>query len=161
MKRKRHTGSQSPRGNPGKVDRTPAEAIGQAAPAAPVLLRSQVRALEAYKAVSTPGLSMADYKTAVCDFGASVLRSGLAAAVATLERKGSRGIPLLEHLAAARIPGLVGVSAASLPGRVRALSLDEYILATREVLQVVTWLKRAAEAQLVEEEGPDESRAAH
>jgi len=114
----------------------------------PVLLRDQRRALHGYEAVeSVPGNEREDYKIAVDDLGASVLRSGLAAALASLERqKGGRGEVVLEHLAAAGIPGLEDAAAQDFAKRVRSLDAAGYMLATREVLRVATWLKRAVQA---------------
>lgn len=112
------------------------------------LLRDQRRALYAYNSVSeVPEHQRRDYKIVVNDFGANVLRGGLCAAIAGLEReKAGRGGLLLEHLAGAGIPGLEGVSPDDLPGRVRTLDVEAYMIATREVLQIAAWLKRAAQA---------------
>ena len=112
------------------------------------LLRDQRSALYAYKVVSeVPEGQRRDYKIVVNDFGANVLRSGLCAAIARLEREtGGRGGLLLGHLAGAGLPGLEGVSPDDLPGRVRALDVEAYMIATREVLQMAAWLKRAAQA---------------
>jgi CRISPR-associated protein Cmr5 len=88
-----------------------------------------------------------DYKIAVNDLGAHILRNGLSAALAGLERqKDGRGKRLLEHLATARVPGLVGAAWDQLPGQVRALDVDAYMMATREILLLAGWLKRAAQA---------------
>jgi CRISPR-associated protein Cmr5 len=113
-----------------------------------VLLRDQQRALHAYRAVGeVPPGEQPDYKITVNDLGAGILRDGLSAALAALERqKDGRGGRLLEHIAAARVPGLVGATRDDLPGRVRALDVDAYMLATREILQLAAWLKRAAQA---------------
>lgn len=112
-----------------------------------VLLRDQRRALHAYEAAGkVPADRRRDYKIAVNDLGANILRSGLAAAMAGLERLGERGKLLLEHLAGAGIYGLDGATRDTLPNRVRALDVDSYILATREMLKVAAWLKRAAQA---------------
>lgn len=112
-----------------------------------VLLRDQRRALHAYEAVGkVPVDRRRDYKIAVNDLGANILRSGLAAAMAELERLGTRGNLLLDHLAAAGVHGLDGATRDTLPNRVRALDVDSYILSTREMLNVAAWLKRAAQA---------------
>lgn len=111
--------------------------------------RDQQRALHAYRcvgAVAEP--ERKEYKTAVNDLGAIVLRSGLPAAMAALERRGKGGRTLLDHLAQASVPGLEGATKADLSERVRELSVDDYMIATREVLEVATWLKRAAQATL-------------
>lgn len=117
------------------------------------LLRDQRRALYAYEVVAqVPRNQQRDYKVVVNDFGANVLRSGLCAALAGLEReKAGRGGLLLKHLAAADIPGLEGVSRDDLPVHVRALDVDAYMIVTREVLQTAAWLKRAAQAMFGED----------
>lgn len=109
--------------------------------------RDQGRALHAYQAVD--GVSKEkrkDYKIAVNDLGANILRSGLAAAMAALERLGDRGETLLDHLATADVPGLDGATRDTLPDRVRRLDVDAYMIATREMIAVATWLKRAVQA---------------
>ena len=92
-----------------------------------------------------------DYKIAVNDLGADILRSGLSAALAVLERsKDERGKQLLDHVArhvaTSRIPDLEKATSDNLPGLVRGLDVDAYMLATREILQLAGWLKRAAQA---------------
>jgi len=112
-----------------------------------VLFRDQRRALYAYDAVGrVPAAQRNDYKIAVNDLGANILRCGLAAAMAELERLGERGRLLLHHLAEAGVPGLDDTTRDTLPDRVRAIDVDSYILATREMLKVAAWLKRAAQA---------------
>ena len=124
-----------------------------------MITRDQQRAQFAYRAVGsiTDEAEQKDYKIAVHTLGAEILKSGLAAAMAGLERRERRGDRLRNDLANARIPGLVqqgrqGVlqeplTGANLPAKVRALPLDDYIFATRETLQVVLWLKRAVQAK--------------
>lgn len=112
------------------------------------LLRDQQRALHAYKSVSTVtgAQQQKDYKIAVNDLGANILRSGLCAAIAAIQRLGDRGDLLLTHLAKAGVPGLEGANADDLATRVRELDADSYMLATREMLQVAMWLRRAVQA---------------
>ncbi len=111
------------------------------------LLRDQRRALHAYEAVaSVSKAQQKDYEIAVNDLGANILRSGLCAAIAAIQRLGNRGEILLGHLAAARVPGLESAAANDLSRRVRELEADAYMLATREMLQVAVWLKRAVQA---------------
>lgn len=115
------------------------------------LLRDQRRALHAYEAVgSVQEAEQKDYKIAVNDLGANILRSGLCAAVSSVQRIGKRGEVLLGHLASAGVPGLEDATAQNLAQRVRALDGDSYMIATREMLQVATWLKRAAQATFEE-----------
>ena len=125
------------------------------------LSRDQRRALFAYRSVARIGDDQKkDYKIAVGALGGNILRSGLAAAMAGLERRKKEGgspDTLLSHLVEAGIPGLVqpgapGVlgqplSADNLPDKIRHLETSDYILATREALQVVLWLKRAVQAK--------------
>jgi CRISPR-associated protein Cmr5 len=109
--------------------------------------RDQQRALHAYSAVATVAKTdRKDYKIAVNDLGANILRSGLVAAMAALERLGVRGKIVLEHLAAAKVPGLDGATPNDLTDRVRRLEVDAYMIATREILAIATWLKRAVQA---------------
>jgi CRISPR-associated protein Cmr5 len=112
-----------------------------------VLLRDQCRALFAFKVVNeVPKDKRDNYKIAVNDLGANILRSGLAAAVAAIERLGDRGKILLKHLSQAGIPGLEEKNEINFAASVRQLDADHYILATRETLRVATWLKRAIQA---------------
>jgi CRISPR-associated protein Cmr5 len=113
------------------------------------LLRDQQRALHAYESVGkVPPEGREAYKILVNDFAAAILRSGLSAALAGLQRKKSAATPLLEHIASAgiRVPGLAGANARDFAQLARKLDAEEYMLATRELLKVATWLKRAAQA---------------
>jgi CRISPR-associated protein Cmr5 len=120
------------------------------------LTRDQQRARYAYQQVDALRNSRAandenaqkkcdDYKIAVKALGANILRSGLSAALADLMRRNASDV--LDDLAKADIPGL-GVDAGALFKTVNNLSVGEYMLATRETLQVVMWLKRACDALL-------------
>ncbi|QDE72039.1 type III-B CRISPR module-associated protein Cmr5 [Myxococcus xanthus] len=126
--------------------------------------REQQRALDAYarvRKVEGPALR-ADYKPRVNGLGAAVLRDGLAAALAFLEREvGSNTAAerLLEDLTwcleRARLPGLSArdlKEKKNLPGAVRALELDAYMLATRESLRLLVWFRRAVQATFPSEE---------
>lgn len=112
------------------------------------VLRDQRRALDAYEKVSTvPQNDWKNYRIAVNDLGANLMRLKLVGAMAALERRNDGGSRhLLDHLGSAGIPGLQGTDHASLPDRARRLPLDDYILATREMMRVAEWLKRAAQA---------------
>jgi len=112
------------------------------------LLRDQRRALHAYNAVGQvpTGQQRTDYKIAVNDLGANILRGGLCAALASVQRLGERGNILLGHLATANVPGLQNSTAENLVEHVRELDGEAYMIATREMLQVASWLKRAAQA---------------
>lgn len=126
--------------------------------------RDQKRALHAYQCVEKIAKQdkpiKAKYKILVNGLGASILRSGLAATVAFIEReKNAKAVTLLlDHLAAAEIPGITGAGA-TLPGQVRKLERDAYILATRELLRVVLWFRRAVQATLGDVD-EDEAEAA-
>lgn len=116
-----------------------------------LILRDQQRALHVYDAVA--GVQKAqqkDYQIAVNDLGANILRSGLCAAIASVQRLGDRGSVLLGHLATAGVPGLEGATASNLAEKIRKLDADGYMIATREMLQVATWLKRAVQATFEE-----------
>ncbi|HVA63078.1 MAG TPA: type III-B CRISPR module-associated protein Cmr5 [Terriglobales bacterium] len=119
----------------------------------PGVLRSdQRRALLAYQAVgAVPAAGRKDYKIAVNDLGANILRSGLCAALAALQRREGSGEVLLEHLAGAGIPGLRDVAWNVLARRVQEIDAGAYMIATREMLQVAMWLKRAAQATFGDE----------
>jgi len=122
-------------------------ATGGLRPTPAMLFRDQQRALQAYDVVArVPSDEQKDYKIAVNDLAANILRNGLCAALAAVQRLGPRGELLLAHLATAGIPGLQGASATDLADQVRRLDTDTYILATREMLQVAMWLKRAVQA---------------
>jgi CRISPR-associated protein Cmr5 len=110
--------------------------------------RDQRWALHAYGVVETVSpLERESYEIVVNGLGADILRNGLSVALATLERQaGPRGRTLLEHLASAGVTGLAGSDGAQLPARVRGLPVDKYMLATRELLQLAAWLKRACQA---------------
>jgi CRISPR-associated protein Cmr5 len=114
------------------------------------LLRDQRRALHAYEVVAKvaqePKAQQRDYKIAVNDLGANILRSGLCAAIAAVQRLGKGGERLLGHLASAGVPGLEGAKAKDIARRVRELDADSYMVATREMLAVAVWLKRAVQA---------------
>lgn len=112
-----------------------------------MLIRDQLRALYAYGCVDkVPKDQQKDYKIAVNDLGANILRSGLCAALATVQRLGDRGELLLQHLAGSSVPGLEDAKADDLVERVRKLEADAYMIASREMLQVAMWLKRATQA---------------
>lgn len=113
--------------------------------------RDQQRALHAYEVVSAvPHGQQKDYMIAVNDLAANILRSGLCAAVASVQRLGNRGDVLLGHLASARVPALENATAQNLAERVRGLDADNYMMATCELLQIATWLKRAVQATFEE-----------
>jgi CRISPR-associated protein Cmr5 len=116
--------------------------------------REQRRALHAYECVEhVPVPERPEYKSRVGEFGSMVLRNGLAAALAFLERDKEKPAVarLLGDLAEAQIPGLSGVKGPALPKAVRELELRGYMLATREVLHLAVWFQRAVQATFTKE----------
>ena len=122
---------------------------------APRLRQDQKRALEAYKWAEQADAErlLDDYETAVQGFAATLLRSGLAAAVATLERnvkdKRDGGRKLLTDLAQYHQSTLD-----LWPGEVRRMDVAAYMLATRELLALLAWLRRACRAVNPKPEAP-------
>jgi CRISPR-associated protein Cmr5 len=94
-----------------------------------------------------------DYKISVNDLGTNIMRSGLAAAIAFLQRrKDNAAKQFIDDLGEAGIPGLVDTNRDTLPERVRSLELEAYMLATHETLKVAQWFKRAVQATFREQE---------
>ncbi|MBK8175233.1 MAG: type III-B CRISPR module-associated protein Cmr5 [Rhodospirillales bacterium] len=112
-------------------------------------MRDQERVLYAYKQVAGVQDCRDDYEIALQTFTGTLVRSGLAAAMAALERIRKReGTKLLlDHLAGAGIPGLEGTAGQRLAGKVRELDLDGYMLATREMFRLAAWFRRAVQAE--------------
>jgi CRISPR-associated protein Cmr5 len=113
-------------------------------------MRDQERARHAYERIGqVPRNEQDDYKVAVNALGPNVMRSGLAATVAFVERRMAKDMAfrtLLEDLAAAGIPGLENSIPANFGNMIRRLPAREYMLATREFLRVALWFKRAVQA---------------
>ena len=115
----------------------------------PVEMRDQQRALKAYELVASVTQDRVEYKAVVNNLGANIIRMGLSAALADLQRRGERGgNRLLDHLGQAptRLLPSPGLDHSSLPHHVRGLPVDDYMVLTRELLQFSTWLKRAVQA---------------
>jgi CRISPR-associated protein Cmr5 len=114
------------------------------------LTREQRRALHAYACVEkVPAGQQGEYGPRVQALGSAVLRNGLAAALAFLEREKDKAAvkQLLDDLAQAGIAGLSPqVRGADLPRQVRELDLGSYMRATRDVLHLVVWFRRAVQA---------------
>lgn len=126
--------------------------------------RQQERALHAYERVGdVPQQERKAYATHVHTLGSAVLRNGLAAALAFLEReleaeKQKPARPagrLLGDLARAQLVGLTPTTGAQLPAAVRQLEMDAYMLVTRELLQTLVWFRRAVQATFTQEEQAD------
>ena len=130
----------------------------QTKPPRAVLQRDQARALHAYKSVEAVNAELQkNYKIAVLAFGTNILRSGLSAALSDLERKlnddgkPSAALALMDHLRNADVPHIpASTRPRDVPAEVRKMGTVEYMLATRETLQVVVWLKRAVQATIKE-----------
>lgn len=122
------------------------------------MTRDQERAKHAYTCVAEVKESeQKDYKILVNGLGPNILRSGLAATLAFIERdKSGKAVKLLlEHLAGAKIPGLVTKEGKELQGQeifghIRGTSMEEYMLITREVLKTTVWFKRAIQGLFTE-----------
>lgn len=118
------------------------------------VLRDQTRARFAYERVEAVRDGRDDYKNAVLTLGADILRSGLIAALAAVQRLNNAASKLLlDDLARAKIPGLEAKDGAELVKKARALDVDAYMIATRETLAVVAWLRRACQATFTNEKG--------
>ncbi len=137
---------------PANSSTAPASTRPTAVPSGPVVLRDQARARFAYARVAeVPEGKRKDYENAVLGLGADILRVGLLAALAAVQRLGDRGKNLLDDLAKAKIPGLQATNGTELVAKARALDVDAYMIATRETLAVVSWLRRACQATFGEE----------
>lgn len=148
----RAPGAPSPQ--PAEASSVAAAPANQAKPveAVPVVLRDQARARFAYARVAAvPESERKDYENAVLALGADILRVGLLAALAAVQRLDKRGERLLADLARAAIPGLSAEDGKSLVEKARNLPVDAYMIATRETLAVVSWLRRACQASFGDE----------
>lgn len=122
----------------------------------------QRRAYHAYQSVKEVSAEdLAEYKQAVQSLGTSVLRIGLAATLSALQGDYEKSAVklLFRHLAGAGIPGLErGDSSREahqvLPEKARQLGTADYMLATRELLKVAQWFKRAVQAYSIRSSGP-------
>lgn len=120
------------------------------------LTRDQVRAQYAYESVqdyfaSATAKDRDEYKIAVNGFGANIIRSGLAVTLAFLERsrqdqRRTADREFMSHLAGAGVPYLTEATEETLPGLVRAMPVEHYMVATRELLRLGHWFKRAVQA---------------
>ena len=112
-------------------------------------MKDHERAQHAYERVRAVAAAERDnYKVAVNALGPNVVRSGLAATIAFLERRKDEGAKALrDDLAAAGISGLEGSTAADFGDRIRRLGTKDYMLATREFMRVALWFKRAVQAR--------------
>lgn len=111
--------------------------------------REQERAKHAYESVARVGeTALGDYKIVVNGFGATILRSGLCAALAYRDRLKTDAADLfLQHLAKGMEPRLGKIAPERLGDEIRNKPVAEYVLCTREALSVVQWLKRATQSR--------------
>lgn len=117
-----------------------------------MISRDQERAKHAYKSVNeVPKNAQKDYKILVNGFGPHIVRSGLAATLAFIERdKSEKAVQLfLEHLATAKIPGIPN-DPARLFETIREAPMEDYMLITREMLKTILWFKRAVQSLIHE-----------
>ena len=123
----------------------------------PLVMKDQERARRAYKLVE--GVSEKDrdnYRIAMNGLGANIIRLGLSAALAELQRRGDRGgNQVLDHLAIvlneAGLPGLEDkqkgkLDRNNLVSRINGLEAPEYMLVTRELMAQIAWFRRAVQA---------------
>ncbi|MGH7098279.1 MAG: type III-B CRISPR module-associated protein Cmr5 [Stellaceae bacterium] len=117
------------------------------------LRKDQQRTLCAYGWADTAKQQgkLDDYEIAVQSFAATLLRSGFAAAVSVLERSADHrdGFALLlDNLAFYTLPGIAATMPPSeWPARVRGLAdIGQYMQATRELIALLGWLRRACRA---------------
>ncbi len=115
--------------------------------------RDQRQAAHAYACVrEVPADQQDEYRIAVDTLGPALLRTGLCAAFSFLQRRANTDAVqrLFKDLANADIPGLtVGDKEkpeVALPERAWQLELEDYMLASRELLLVTHWFKRAIQA---------------
>ena len=116
-----------------------------------MIRKDQTRALKAYEwAANAKGSKhLGDYEIAVQSFSASLLRSGFSVAVSVLERSKERPAfaQLLNNLGAFQLPGLPADTKTPWPERVRGMTdTVKYMQATRELIALMTWLRRACRA---------------
>lgn len=120
--------------------------------------RDQQRARYAHECIDDvlATATRADYRAMANEFGANVMRCGLCAALAFIEREQTRttaAAQFLDHLArhlsdAGRKLLPRDVSGANLHAAVRTVGLDDYMVLTREALRLALWLRRAAQARI-------------
>ena len=111
--------------------------------------RDQARAQHAYACVDSFATNqprhLDSYASLVNGFGATVMRNGLVAALAFVQRRGDEAArAFIVHLSRGDVPGLTGKP--DLLQAVIALDVDQYLVATREVLALAVWFRRAKQA---------------
>jgi len=123
-----------------------------------LIIKDQERARRAYTLVEGIKKKQRDYKTTLNALGGNIIRLGLSAALAELQRREKLGgQEVLEHMAQvlkeANLPGLGDdVTAENLVKKINALNAEDYMLATREVMAHLAWFRRAVQALSKDEE---------
>ncbi len=123
-----------------------------------LIIKDQERARRAYTLVEGIKKKQKDYKTTLNALGGNIIRLGLSAALAELQRREKLGgQEVLEHMAQvlkeANLPGLGDdVTAENLVKNINALNAEDYMLATREVMAHLAWFRRAVQALFKDEE---------
>ncbi len=124
-----------------------------------LIIKDQERARRAYALVErVEDNKQKDYRTTLNALGGNIIRLGLSAALAELQRREKLGgKEVLEHLAhvlrQANLPGLGDdLTKDNLVQKVNALNAEDYMLATREVMAHLAWFRRAVQALFKDEE---------
>ncbi len=129
-----------------------------------MITRDQKRALLAYEqvdALANDKQRFDNFATLVNNLGAQIIRSGLAAALAFAERYRDQDAvthllsAIAAHLGKLNVPGIQQPNDRNIAGQIRALSVADYMLVTRELLKLIIWLKRAIQAHKAQR-GTDE-----
>jgi CRISPR-associated protein Cmr5 len=113
-----------------------------------MLNRDQQRAPHAYQCVAKVSGNLKEYKIFVNGLGPNIIRSGLVAAIAFIQRNRS---DLRDQFASDIASGLypqweVPTNLPDLAKHVREVPHDQYMLLTREILRLSLWFKRAVQA---------------
>ena len=114
-----------------------------------MITRDQRRAQTAYNAVTGFSGELKEYKIQVHSLGANILRSGLAGALAFMQRsKSAAAEALARDLATAAVlkDFDLGADLSSMAKKVREMPLADYMLLTRELVVLVQWFRRAVQA---------------
>lgn len=131
-----------------------------------MLTREQERAQHAYRCVrevvEDKDVSFDDYRTLINGLGANIMRSGLAATVAFVQRYRNEKVVGLfwKHLAGAKIHYLEGVSSKDLAEKIYELELNQYMHVTREMLKQALWFRRATQAYKAQSDHKGEAQNA-
>ena len=114
------------------------------------MTRDQQRALAAYETLDAvvAADNLKNFASLVNGLGGQIIRTGLAAslAFAARYRDDAAATALFDHLRKAKIPGVEGKNRLELITSVSKLDVRAYMHATRELLRVILWLKRAIQA---------------